>query len=116
MTHRELLLVGRCAVPAALLGLALWASAGCVSAKPTTHGVAIRGFRYLPDSLAVQVGDTVIWTNEDIVPHTATAKGKVLDSRTLEPRQSWHFVAVQPGTYTYVCSFHPAMQGTLVVR
>ena len=108
--------VARLARTVALLGLLSWATAGCVSAKPKSHTIAIRDFQYVPDSVIAQVGDTLVWTNEDIVPHTATAKGKDLDSRTLEPKQSWRFVAVRPGTYTYVCAFHPTMRGTLVVR
>ena len=100
----------------ALLGLSSWAAVGCVSSKPTTHSITIQGFQYLPGSLTVQAGDTITWTNTDIVPHTATAQGDDLDSRSIESRQGWRFVAARTGTYRYVCAFHPAMRGTLVVR
>lgn len=101
---------------AALLGLFTWAAAGCVSATPTTHTIAIRGFQYVPDSVIAQVGDTMIWANDDIVPHTATAKNEELDSGSIESKQAWRFVAARPGTYRYQCAFHPGMQGRLVVR
>ena len=108
--------VARRALSAAIFGLGSWAAVACVSAKPTTHTVAIRGFLYLPDSLAVQAGDTVRWVNDDIVPHTASVTGGDLDSKSIESKQAWRFVAARPGTYRYGCAFHPAMRGTLVVR
>ena len=101
---------------AALLALAAWAGAGCVAAKPAPHRIAIRGFQYLPATDTVQLGDTVTWTNEDVVPHTVTAEGKRLDSGSIESEQGWRHVAAEPGTYAYVCAFHPTMRGTLVVR
>ena len=89
---------------------------GCASTKPTTHRISIQGFHYLPDSLTVQVGDTVRWTNADLVPHTATARSNDLDSRSIASRKDWRFVATRAGTYFYACAFHPDMRGTLVVR
>jgi plastocyanin len=101
---------------AALVGLALSAAVGCAMTKLRTHAVAIRGFQYLPDTVTAQVGDTVAWINEDLVPHTATADGKPLDSGSIGHKQSWRYVATRKGTYEYVCAFHPTMKGTLVVR
>lgn len=60
-------------------------------------------------------GDTVVWTNEDIVPHTATAK-KGFDSKSIEKSGSWRFVTKQKGTYPYICTFHPTMKAELIVR
>ncbi len=108
--------IARRALSAAMLGLGAWAGVGCVSAKPSTHTVAIRGFQYLPDSLAVRVGDTVRWVNDDIVQHTASVTGGDLDSKGIQSKQAWRFVAARTGEYRYACAFHPAMRGTLVVR
>ena len=47
-----------------------------------THTVLIKGFKFVPEQLEVEAGDTVIWKNEDIVPHTATAK-KIFDSKKM---------------------------------
>ena len=102
--------------PVALLVCLACAATGCGSTKPTTHRISIQGFHYLPDSLTVRVGDTVRWTNADLVPHTATAQSNDLDSRSIESRKDWRFVAARAGTYRYACAFHPDMRGTLVVR
>ncbi len=89
-------------------------------ARPKARTVAIRAFQYQPTSATVQVGDTVTWTNDDLVPHTATATkgkhGKRFDSGSIDAKQAWRYVAKQKGTYAYECTFHPTMKGTLVVR
>jgi plastocyanin len=60
-------------------------------------------------------GDTVVWTNADVVPHTATlAQG--WDTGQIGANASGRIVAGQAGTYAYVCAYHPTMRGTLIVR
>jgi plastocyanin len=71
---------------------------------------------YLPATLTVNVGDTVIWKNDDIVPHTATARNKSFDSGNMEPGATWRYVANKKGTYFYYCGYHPETKGKLVVR
>ncbi|MCX6599576.1 MAG: cupredoxin family copper-binding protein [Acidobacteria bacterium] len=80
-----------------------------------THTILIKGFRFVPEKVEVAVGDTVTWTNQDIVPHTATAK-KVFDSKNLNQGGSWSFVAKQKGHFPYICTYHPTMTGELIVN
>ncbi len=70
----------------------------------------------LPATLIVNVGDTVVWKNDDIVPHTATDRGKGFDSGSIEPGASWSYAASRKGTYFYYCAFHPNTKGKLIVR
>lgn len=96
------------------------------SAKPVqaakVHVVKIRGMRFVPETVEVSVGDTVIWENTDVLPHTATAKKskagdvRLFDSKTLAPKASYRYVTTTPGSTPYVCTLHPGMRGTLVVR
>lgn len=88
----------------------------CAVTSSTTHAVAIRAFKYQPASLTVEVGDTVTWMNDDIVPHTATASGKHFDSGSVDAKGSWRYVANRKGTFPYACTFHPMMKGALIVR
>jgi plastocyanin len=102
-------------------GMALFVLAGAldlhsVEAKPRTHTVTIRGMNYLPPTLTVDVGDTVVWKNEDMVPHTVTDRGKSFESRSIVSGASWSYVANKKGTYSYYCTFHPNMNGKLIVR
>ena len=105
---------------AIVLALALLAAASAqVRNKPaqthTAHTVLIKDFAFVPDHVTVSAGDTVVWKNEDIVPHTATADTK-FDSKNLNSGQSWSFVARQKGSYPYVCTYHPYMKGELIVK
>lgn len=83
--------------------------------KGTTHKVSIKGFEYVPKQLTVHPGDTVVWTNEDIVPHTATAKG-VFDSKEIGSKESWTYKAGRKGKFPYICTYHPTMKGELNVE
>jgi plastocyanin len=103
---------------AALLAAAavVGAAATCAGRHPRSHAVAIRSFTFQPETLTVALGDTIVWTNGDVVPHTATARGGGWDSGSLSERQSWRLVAATPGRHPYYCVFHPNMQGVVEVR
>jgi plastocyanin len=79
--------------------------------------VDIRNFAYSPDPIEIAAGDTVTWTNQDEVPHTATGDDRdVLQSGTISPGASFSQVFPEVGEFTYHCEFHPNMSGTVVVR
>ena len=48
-------------------------AAVAVDATPQVHTVLIEGMRFQPKGLTVAAGDTVVWINRDMVPHTATS-------------------------------------------
>jgi plastocyanin len=104
---------------ALLMGFFLSGGALVNSAPPAAAGktwaVLIEGFKFVPEKLEVAAGDTVVWKNEDIVPHTATAK-KIFDSKNLDKGQSWSYVVKQKGTFAYICTYHPTMKAELTVR
>jgi plastocyanin len=71
--------------------------------------------RFEPATVTVRPGDTVVWKNKDLVPHSATAAGK-FDSRQIAGSRSWTWTAGAKGRYDYVCLYHPGMKGTVVVE
>lgn len=81
----------------------------------TPHEVRIEGMQFQPAVLTVQRGDTLRWRNADLVPHTASAKG-AFDSGNIAPGQTFSRAMDQPGTFDYVCNYHPGMKGRVVVR
>jgi plastocyanin len=83
---------------------------------PTAHTVKLQNFGFAPAELTVARGDTVIWSNTDFVPHTATARNSAWDSKAIEANGSWRWVAREAGRYDYYCVFHPNMKGTIDVR
>jgi plastocyanin len=84
--------------------------------KATVHTVVIDGMQFSPPSLEVNTGDTIIWKNKDLFPHTATSEGKKFDSGTIQPGQQWKYVAKERGTFQYLCTLHPPMKAVLVVK
>jgi plastocyanin len=99
-------------------------STTATTASSTTGGAAqsaakvdISNFEYAPDPVTVKAGGTITWTNSDPDEHTATSDDhKTFDTGTLEKGDSKTVTLTKPGTYTYVCSFHAFMHGTVVVK
>jgi plastocyanin len=86
------------------------------SSSPEAAEVAIEDFEYLPEVLEVAPGTQVTFRNEDDAGHTATAKG-AFDTDDIGRGADADVTAPEePGTYEYICSLHPFMKGTLVVR
>ena len=104
------------AVLSVCVALLIFAGASAAASRSRTHTVALRGMKNVPATVVVRVGDTVVWKNEDVVPHTATDRGKRFDSGNIEPGASWSYAANTKGTYDYYCAYHPNTKGKLVVR
>jgi len=74
---------------------------------------------FSPDKVTVVIGvnATVWWTNNDAAAHTVTGDGNspIFNSGNLDSGQSYIFTFTVAGTYTYHCSYHSWMTGTVVV-
>jgi plastocyanin len=77
--------------------------------------VTIDNFTFAPAKLTVKVGDTVTWKNHDDIPHTVVSAGK-FRSKALDTDDSYTFTFTAAGDYTYFCSLHPHMTGTIKVE
>ena len=93
---------------------ALAVCAACGAPAPATHVVEVQGFRFEPDTLRVAVGDSVVWMNRDMVPHTATGTGWDTGEMAREGRGAW--VPHEAGAHRYLCAYHPSMTGVVLVR
>jgi plastocyanin len=77
---------------------------------------------YLPLNLETPVGTTVIWANEDSVPHTIQSQdefGKVsalFNSAPLNTGDRFEFTFEEAGVYNYFCSFHPWRVGVVTIK
>ena len=90
--------------------------AGAANAAPQVHTVLIEGMRYQPEGLTVAAGDTVVWINRDMVPHTATSSSGRFDSNEIAPGKSWTHTVRATGEFAYICTYHPLMKAVLRVR
>jgi predicted secreted protein with PEFG-CTERM motif len=80
---------------------------------------------YSPNPVEINVGDTVIWTNQDATAHSATSGedatptglfGDLSASGSVLVRgKSQSFTFTEAGEYPYYCFLHPNMVGTVVV-
>jgi plastocyanin len=96
------------------LALALFPSPAM--AAQGSVNVSVKGFAFNPATITVVIGvnNTVSWMNNDQVTHTLTADAGAFDDR-LAPGATFNFTFNTPGTYTYHCSIHTYMKGSVVV-
>ena len=86
------------------------------ASAPTPDGpaVTITNFAFQPATLTVKVGTSVTWTNRDEEPHTVVGNG--LKSPVLgNAGSTYSYTFTTAGSYSYNCSIHPFMHGTVVV-
>lgn len=102
-------------VATASLGLMLVIAGSC-SLMAADHTIEIKSFKFVPNTLIVQPGDTITWINRDIAPHTATAQDKSWDTGRLKKDQSYKLVVTPETNKDYVCRFHPQMKARLELR
>ena len=77
--------------------------------------VTIAGFAFHPAATTIHVGDTVTWTNQDSAEHTATASDRSFDTGALKKSASAGHTFRSAGTFSYICTIHPSMKGTIRV-
>jgi plastocyanin len=83
------------------------------------NSITIKNFAFYPSSLTVKTGTVVTWVNQDGASHTIvsdTGSPAAFSSDSLSTGASFPFTFTQAGTYTYHCSFHPSMKGTIIVQ
>lgn len=76
--------------------------------------IEIRNYRYIPESPTVKVGQTVRWTNYDSVPHDVVGSG--IESEYLEKGDTFIYTFEKAGTYEYICTIHPWMNGKVIAE
>ena len=79
--------------------------------------MTIQDYTYKPASIAVPKGTTVVFTNRDSTPHTATSKEPgAFEGGSIDPGKTGTITLEKTGVYAYYCVFHPFMKGTIVVE
>ncbi len=104
----------------AFLNLSLFALGGEMKNADGTstkqNKIEIKDFAFNPQTLTVKAGEKITWINRDEEPHTVVSVQKQFKKSTaLDTDQEFTITAGAPGTYTYFCSVHPKMTGTIVV-
>lgn len=72
-------------------------------------------------SIAINIGDEVVWKNADTAAHTVTSgtptegPNDMFDSGLFAPGKFFSFIFAEKGEYPYYCIVHPWMIGTVYV-
>ena len=101
----------------------------CGSSSPTAPGtstaadvtVTIQGNNasnsYAPNPVTMRVGQTIAWRNADSITHTATQDGAGFNTGSVAAgATSAATMMSTAGTFTYHCTIHPGMVGSVTVR
>ena len=87
------------------------------STNSKQNKIEIKDFAFNPQTITVKAGEKVTWINRDDEPHTVVSVEKQFKKSTaLDTDQEFTITAGAPGTYTYFCSVHPKMTGTIIVE
>jgi plastocyanin len=76
--------------------------------------VEIRNYKYIPQNITLKVGQTVMWTNNDTVLHDVVGSG--IESDYLQKGEKFTYTFEEEGTYQYICTIHPWMEGEVIVE
>jgi len=113
----------RIASAAAFLILAIGCSSSPTSPMVTGTPVSIVSgsstlttTAYSPNPVAIAVGGTVTWTNNDNTAHTSTSDNGAWNSGNIAPGGSFSMTFTTAGSFTYHCTIHPGMIGTVTVH
>jgi len=80
-----------------------------------TMAVSIKDMAFSPANITVKKGSTVTWTNNDGFTHTVTGDNGGPDSGDLASGKTYQFTFDTVGTFSYHCSIHSNMTGTVTV-
>jgi plastocyanin len=83
--------------------------------KASSTSVNIGDFFFSPGTVTVDVGETVTWHNSGQAPHNATASDGSFKTPDLNNGQSGSHTFSSAGTFSYICTIHPNMHGTVRV-
>ena len=78
--------------------------------------VTIHYFAFGPARLVVSPGTRIVWTNQDSDPHTVDSTKNLWASDALDTGNQFARVFKTAGAFSYYCSIHPYMHGTIIVK
>jgi plastocyanin len=93
----------------------------------TPGSVTVQDFAFSPSTTTIKAGSAVTWSNVGAATHHPVADAGAFDIGDLAPAQSGaygmssgvggmgSFTFSSPGMYSYHCSIHPQMTGTITV-
>ena len=97
----------------AVLAAAL-VGAGSIGATAAQYTIVLQQMKFGPVPATLHPGDIIVWRNDDILRHSATARDKSFDLR-LAPGKKGTMTASKPGSFPFYCIYHATMRGVLKI-
>lgn len=94
--------------------VAMVLSATCAVRAQSSATVAIQGYAFQPQSVTIDKGGSVTWTNQDTVAHDV--KFSDGESPDLKKGGTYSKTFDKAGKFDYICEIHPTMKGTVIVK
>jgi plastocyanin len=113
---RTFVAISSAALLSAALASAPATGAGADADAAPIKRVSISMFKFQPARIVVTRGTRIVWTNADSDPHTIRSKAAGWSSPALDTGKSFSRVARKAGTFRYICTIHPFMHGTVIVK
>lgn len=101
--------------PRAAAAILLAFAAGSSAAAPHTYTIVIDKLKFGPAPKELRAGDMVVWINNDMFRHSATARDNSFNV-DLPAGKTAKIVLKRPGAIRFYCKYHPGMTGTFLVR
>jgi plastocyanin len=112
---------------AALAGVLTLGAAACGSSSPSAPTVAadvtismvgnLASQSFAPNPTTMRVGQTVAWKNNDSITHDVMQDASRFQTGSVSSGATSSAIAMSAaGTFTYHCTIHPGMVGTLIVQ
>lgn len=78
--------------------------------------VGIKDIKFVPEEVEAKVGQKIVWTNNESIPHNVTATdGADFASDTLQKDDTFEYTPEKAGTIEYVCTIHEGQNGQITV-
>ncbi len=101
-----------------ILLVVLVVAANSMIANAETHHIDIKKFKFIPQQITINVGDTVVWLNKEKRQYHSVWFKEAGDSEPdyFFPDESYQRTFNQAGSFNYLCGPHPKMIGTVHVK
>ena len=86
--------------------------------EPTIKIVRMNGMKFVPETVEVNIGDTVRWINEQDQSHNVMAKDKSFESILFAKGDRYEHPFKKTGEFDYYCQPHRfmRMKGRVIVK
>jgi plastocyanin len=88
----------------------------CTGSGAAASVSAVGTSSFSPATVTINAGQSVCWQNTTGVAHTVTSDDGTSFDSPLANKGNFIQAFATPGTFTYHCSIHPAMTGTVTVN